>query len=148
MAVRSAASPIPERVWLEKKLSDPDYQRAARIKIWREVGVELDEAKGRTIKTPQAITTEETEAEVLQLNNFLIRLIEINARRVGNSLRETKTCISDFTFSYGRRRLTVASARSNRSIALGSGGQALIQVVSGIISGATPTSTKLASIAK
>jgi len=38
----------------------------ARIKIWREIGVELDEAKGRTIETPQAIQSEGTEIAALQ----------------------------------------------------------------------------------
>jgi hypothetical protein len=55
-----------ERAWLDKHLNDPDYQRAARIKIWREIGIELDEAKGRTIKTPQGIQSEGTEMAALQ----------------------------------------------------------------------------------
>jgi hypothetical protein len=33
-------------------LNDPDYQRAARIKIWREIGIEIedDAAKAATLK--------------------------------------------------------------------------------------------------
>jgi hypothetical protein len=44
----------PERAWLQRHLDDPEWQREARIKIWKEIGIDIESvANGSLSLSPE-----------------------------------------------------------------------------------------------
>lgn len=57
-----------EQAWLQRLLENPDWQRDARIKIWKEIGIDI-ESSG---ESPQSASPKNEQTVAIQLNGDIV----------------------------------------------------------------------------